>query len=555
MDKNSGRKQDSRVVVIGLDSADYYLVKKWVNERCLPTIASLISRGSWGKLDSTADIGSGTVWPSFFTGASPAKHRGLMLHERRLKPGTYRLIYEPSYADLIKREPFWLQLSRAGKRMAILDVPKTHPIKGLNGIQLMGWGVHSPSWHPDSWPPEIIEEVNSRFGSYPAPDDDEFTPKGLSQLSKFYRELISGVEKKGLVSRYFLDQEAWDLYMTAFAETHCVGHNFWHLTDENHPEYDSELAKTLGDSVFNVYSLIDSEIAKIIDSAPDVTFFIVSPEGMGPSYTGSHLLPEILRRLGIRPQETSSGSALSKGFKNPADRLRQLMPAVRWGPDAAVRNLKSKLPASVVKALELGKRLVPQKTWNTWRCYLMTLGNDWQSSRAFPLPSDFNGAIRINLKGREAEGLVEPGAEYESLCDELIQELSQLVNIDTGKKVVSEVVRVDQIHKGDYLHELPDIVVRWATDAPIRGLYSPRIGTVTGENQPGRTGAHRSYGFLIAAGKHVAQEVTLEGANIMDIAPTILYLMGEPVPRDMDGRVLLGIIKGEFKVNNPVRYI
>ena len=72
MDKNSGRKQDSRVVVIGLDSADYYLVKKWVNERCLPTIASLISRGSWGKLDSTADIGSGTVWPSFFTGASPA---------------------------------------------------------------------------------------------------------------------------------------------------------------------------------------------------------------------------------------------------------------------------------------------------------------------------------------------------------------------------------------------------------------------------------------------------------------------------------------------------
>ncbi|MGH7909318.1 MAG: hypothetical protein ACRENW_05655, partial [Thermodesulfobacteriota bacterium] len=208
-----------------------------------------------------------------------------------------------------------------------------------------------------------------------------------------------------------------------------------------------------------------------------------------------------------------------------------------------------------VKALELGKRLVPQKTWNTWRCYLMTLGNDWRSSRAFPFPSDYNGAIRINLKGREPEGLVEPGEEYDSLCNELIEELKQIINIDTGKKAASEVERVDRIHKGEYIDELPDIVIQWAGDAPIRGLYSPRIGTVSGETYPQRTGAHRSYGFLIASGRHIAQGRVLEGGNIMDIAPTILYLIDQPIPRDMDGKVLLNIIEDEFKINNQVRYI
>ena len=549
----SGNKQSNRIVVIGSDSADFYLIQKWVNEGHLPAMASLISRGSWGKLNSTADISSGTVWPSFFTGASPAKHRGL--GRSRLKLGTYRVIDTP-YANLVKSKPFWLQLSRTGRRVAILDVPKTYPIEGLNGIQLVAWGAHAPSWHPDSWPPELIKEVTSRFGSYPAPDDDEFIPKGYRQLKDFYEALISGIKKKGIVSRHFLDREAWDFFITVFAEPHCVGHNYWHLMDENHPAYDSEIAKTLNNSIFNVYSLIDSEIAKLVDATPGATFLIVSPEGMGPNYTGSYLLPEILRRLGtvVESQEASSGSVLSKGLKNPANRLRKLTPAGRWGTHA-IRNLKSKLPLNVVKAIELGKKLVPKQAWHAWKCYLMSLGNDWKWSRAFCFPSDFNGAIRINLKGREPEGVVEPGEEYESLCEELIHEFSQLINIDTGKKAASEVLRVNQVHKGEYIGELPDIVVKWAGDAPIRGLYSPRIGTVTGENHHERPGAHRPYGFLIAAGKHIAQGRAVEGASIMDIAPTILYLMGEPVPQDMDGKVLLDILEDEFKANNLVSYM
>jgi predicted AlkP superfamily phosphohydrolase/phosphomutase len=147
---------------------------------------------------------------------------------------------------MIKREPFWLQLSRAGKRIAILDVPVTYPIEGLNGIYLVAWGVHGPCWHQDSWPPELIKEVISRFGSYPHSCPEIVSRYAeVNQMGEFYGELISGVKKKGSVSTYFLDQEAWDLFITVFAESHCAGHNLWYLMDENHPAYDSEIARTL----------------------------------------------------------------------------------------------------------------------------------------------------------------------------------------------------------------------------------------------------------------------------------------------------------------------
>jgi len=97
--------------------------------------------------------------------------------------------------------------------------------------------------------------------------------------------------------------------------------------------------------------------------------------------------------------------------------------------------------------------------------------------------------------------------------------------------------------------------VKWAGDAPIRALHSPRIGTVSGENPDKRTGAHRPFSLLVVSGKNIIQRKTVEGANIMDIAPTILYLLGQPIPQDMDGKVLLDIIEEDFKANNPVRYI
>jgi predicted AlkP superfamily phosphohydrolase/phosphomutase len=545
------RKSD-RIVAIGLDSADFFLIERWISEGKLPALARLIKAGSWTDLVSTADMGSGSVWPTLFTGTSPAKHNSI--GTRRIRSGSYQ-ITQPFLEVCVEREPFWNQLSRSGKRVALIDVPKTRPVDGLNGIQLVGWGAHSPGWYGDSWPPALYKDVLERFGEFPVPDCDHFIPTTHSELKTFHGNLLAGIGKTESVSHEFLGREPWDFFLTVFSAPHCAGHNFWHLMDKNHPRYDEQEASSIGNTMIEVYSAIDSSIGRLAESGEDVTLLILSTEGMGPNYTGSFLMPEILRRLGLSGHSSAPGSNgdRSKGQRGLIDRMEKMLPARSSGPHA-VRNLKSRLPGGAVKLMDAVKRMVPRETWQQWKCKLMMIGNDWKESRAFCLPSDFNGAVRINLKGREPDGKVEPGSEFDALCDELVYELGRLKHSDTGAAAVAEVIRVDRVYDGPFLNDLPDIVVKWKGDRPIRSLTSDRVGTVAGENYHERSGSHRPVGFLLAAGRHIVPGSVPTKGHIMDIAPTILYLSGEPVSRSLDGRVLLEIIDETFKENNPVRF-
>jgi hypothetical protein len=114
---------------------------------------------------------------------------------------------------------------------------------------------------------------------------------------------------------------------------------------------------------------------------------------------------------------------------------------------------------------------------------------------------------------------------------------------------------VDKLYQGKLLWEQPDLIVKWTGDAPIRALYSPVIGTVMGHNPERRSGEDKPEGFIIAHGKHIKSGKYIEEGDLMDIAPTVLYLMGQPVPGNTGGKVLLDIIEDEFKVSNPPRYL
>ncbi|MGH7909321.1 MAG: alkaline phosphatase family protein [Thermodesulfobacteriota bacterium] len=550
MDKNRSVKESSPIIAVGIDVAGPELIEKWSRDGHLQTLASLIDRGSWGRVLSTSDLSSGTIWPTFFTGVSPAKHGQFFTHMQLIN-GTYRI--DKKYANQVKRNPFWFQLNRIGKRIAIIDVPQTYPLRGLNSVQIVGWGAEYPAWKRSSWPPKLIGEMISRFGTHPLANEYRLSikPETEKEYNDLYKKLISGAEKKGSISTHLLEQKPWDFFLTIFPETHWATHLLWQILDESHHDYNPEIIKTFENAFLKLYSTIDSWISKFIEIEPEATFLVFSLSGMGPNYSGWHLLPEVLQRMGMTtdiPNDSGGGigwlSNISKG-------LGGLMPTRKWG-SYKIRKVEDSLS---LRTIEIAKQIIPRRTWDKWTRQLLYAGNNWKWSRAFCIPNDYAGAIRINLKGREPNGLVRPGKEYDALCDELVRELSELVNTDTGKKAVSEVLRIDELYQGEHIRDLPDLIVKWAGDAPIRALHSPRIGTISGENPERRTGAHRPYGFLIASGKHISQGKAVEGASIMDIAPTILYLMDQPVPRDMDGKVLLYIIDENFKANNPVCYI
>ncbi len=115
-----------------------------------------------------------------------------------------------------------------------------------------------------------------------------------------------------------------------------------------------------------------------------------------------------------------------------------------------------------------------------------------------------------------------------------------LINEETDSKAINEIIFVHKLHKGEYLDQLPDLVLKWDGNNPIRKVYSPKIGSVSGENLHERSGAHRPYGFIIANGDKIKKDNSI-GGSIMDIPPTIFNLMNEPLPEGMDGKVLQGI--------------
>lgn len=526
----------TRVIAIGLEATEPDLIEGWCEEGHLPHLASLKSNWPWMRIHSPTTVSSGSTWPSMFSGTSPAKH-GIAFYHRQLKSGTYQVCKR--YADQVKREPFWNALSRAGLRSMIFDVPATRPMKGFNGVHIGGFGVEAPNWKRRPWPPDLVRDIKNRFGAHPLERWYQLRPQTLEEWGELQEKLMSGGRLKTSIARNLLDQEPWDLFFTVYSEPHWSGHFFWHIMDPNHPEHRPEEGRAYGNAMIEVYREMDRTLEELKSGLSDTTVFIFSNTGMGPNYSGMHLLSNVLERLGMAGELTGNGSAgtflsAEKGVTNTISRIESLIPA---------------------KLIDFLKYAVPERIWDSVTRRILHPGRGWKTSRAFVVPNDNAGAIRINLKGREPNGRVAPGAEYDALCAELTEELGRLINPETGKEAVSRVLRVDKMYHGENLDALPDLIVQWAEDAPIRALTSTRIGTVSGVLVDKRTGAHRPDGFLIAAGKHIKKNDGPDRGDLMDLAPTLLYLMGQPVPKDMDGKVLLDIIEDSFIKDNPVRYV
>ena len=150
---------------------------------------------------------------------------------------------------------------------------------------------------------------------------------------------------------------------------------------------------------------------------------------------------------------------------------------------------------------------------------------DWTRTRAFALPTDLEGCIRINLKGREPHGIVAPGEEYESLCRKIASDMQKLRNPDTGKPAVQDVWIVRDHFGGPLADHLPDITVTWDNTAPINALASEALGTVSGKSPDPRTGTHSAQGFAIACGEGFPAGHVTSG-HLIDLAPTALALLG-----------------------------
>ena len=488
----------ARILFLGLDAADRDLIIQWGAQGFLPVLSGLLARGLSGSTSNPPGLYTGAVWPSFHTGMLPGRH-GRYFY-RQLVPGTYRSAVFAS--DAIDAEPIWALADRTGLRVGVIDLPKAPLATGFTGLHVSDWGVHDPTGPLTTLSTSLASELLQRFGCDPVGICD-FYPLDAAGFRSLRDALLARIELKARIVCHYLGKAHWDLFMAAFADAHCAGHQFWSLHDSAHPRHDPTLAVALGNPLRDVYVALDAAVGRVLERAgDDTTVFVLASHGMGAHYDGTFMLDSILQRL--------------EGKKSKPGRpgLKRLQRGWHMVP-GAVR-----------------KRLAPIAD----RVYDRLRAAGCARRKAFVVPTNDNCAgVRFNVVGREPHGKINSGAEYDAFFDTLGADLSAIRNVETGEPLVHEILRSSEIFPGPHAHELPDMLVRWNRAAPIRVVSSPKIGTLTQEYQGRRTGDHRNAGLFVATGPGLCLRPLKRVVDVTDFAPTFASLLGIQCG-DIDGK-------------------
>lgn len=506
--------QPKRVLAIGLDAAESSLVEKWMAEGVLPNLASLRARGTFGTMSSTADWLAGSPWPTFYSGTLPGEH-GIYHYLQWRAENTE---YERPGPGWIKASPFWRRLGDQ-RRVIAVDMPLTFPPGPFNGVEISGWASHDRIFPTSSYPGEKIGEVIREFGQPPI-QDEVGGLQDIEDLLKSREELILAVRKESQLVSDLLESEEWDLCLCCFSSTHRAGHKFWDSTNTK-GECTEEKMQEYHDALRSVYRSCDEAIGRILGSIRDeAVVLIYSLHGMGPNTSLSEfVLPKMLSNI-------LGGGKESVKKDNLIKRLRRKIP-LEW---------RSNL-----------RKLFPLWLQHKMTAYWRMGGTDWSQTRAFNLIADLQGYVRINLKGREGNGIVEEGEDYDKLCRQIIEGIRTFKDEQTSEPVADSIRRSDQVYeKGEGSDRLPDLLVQWG-EKPAAGylkIVSSEFGGIEwpapGKNPDGRSGNHRPDGFLIAVGGDFQENATFERKpHIVDLAPTILNLLGIEKPEKMKGNSLL----------------
>jgi predicted AlkP superfamily phosphohydrolase/phosphomutase len=506
-----------RVLVLGLDMGDGSLIRHWSQSGHLPHFAALRLAGAWLELDSTAQVLHTSTWPTFATGTMPGRHG--VYYPYQPKPG-YQLArhIEPTAYGV---ESIWSRANAHGRRAIVYDVPETFPEAEFRGEAVFDWGTWAWYGKPCAQPPELLTRMKSRFGAYPL--GLEAKRLAFRVPDRMEERLVRAVAYKAATAGWLLGQSDWDLAVIGLCETHPAGHYLWPAGAQTVGTADDILFEPL----LRVYRAIDEAVGALSASLPsDVTLVVLSGDGVRPNRSGWHLLPRVLERLGVT---TSHGQPAAAGTvsESGGGLIRRLIPE---------------------PARRLVSACLPWRFRDRLGVWLETRRIDWSRTRAFTLPTDLEGCIRVNLKGREPLGIVEPGTQYREVCEEIRAMLEALENPATGGPAVRRVWIRNEVFPGPCQENLPDLIVTWNDEAPLNGVVSSRTGLIEGVNSDPRPGTHSTAGFALAVGPAVRPR-TESRAHLADIPASVLALLGIEAA-SLDGRPL-----GELTGSGPADWV
>jgi predicted AlkP superfamily phosphohydrolase/phosphomutase len=484
-----------QVLVIGLDGGTWAVFDRFMALGLMPNLQRLCATGYRAKLMSVVPSLTPSAWTSFATGVNPGKHGVFGWTLPQQAPGEYWA--PPVRCDAITEPTLWRRLSDAGLRCSVVCVPLTYPPQPVNGALVTGMLTPGPD-ADRTWPPDLKQEL-AAHGCLPRFEIDVTpSPAGGWELPQI--DDVTRLTEEVFRTTQYLIARPWDFFMVVFVGTDRLQHTQWDSIMAAASGAETPAARRLRD----FYTMIDERLGRVIDLAgPDATCILMSDHGLGRCAGRFSFCRWLINRgyASYRPK-----------------RLRQVAKKV-LNASGLRRLVERTLSAETFAQVSTG-----------------TVPLDWGRTRVFP----YHGGLgfRINLKGREKQGMIEPGAEFEALREELRRELLALTVPPDERPIVSQVYYAEEFYQGPYVAFAPDVIA----------VADPEVGYEFDFGNPGVpdlvmhdlvfNGNHRADGILLACGPGVRSVRDAPPARIIDLTPTILWLLGRPVPENMDGRVL-----------------
>ncbi|MCU1373770.1 MAG: hypothetical protein JWO68_1056 [Actinomycetia bacterium] len=549
----------SRVAAIALDSAEWWYVERLMAAGKAPNLARLRARSAEIPLVTEMAYRTEAVWARFLSGREPLEEKDWAASSV-FHPDDYTL----SKNTVTMATPFFAL--GPGTKVIAHDLIHSRPVDGVDGTQVVAWGSHSPQYPRSSKPAGLLTEIDARFGINPA-FNNEF---GYGWYDGPYLEALGqasavGAERRFETVRWLLDQHPdWDLLVTCMSEFHTIGHQMWHGVDERHPLHGTPWSDVAGRCSDAAAIELDASLGRLLDTLPDdatVLVFALHGQQTADDIASTLLMPELFHRLHV-----GRGKGLMADPDQAAWRRAGMPPMLpgpgeEWG-DYIIDRFADDRAARVRRAL---RQRVSRRTFDAFRRLAgkpMTVPqaamahvtppevidpteadidrfrgpNDfqavawyqrhWAGMPYFALPTFGDGHVRVNLQGRERDGIVEAG-DHKRACDDAIEVLRQATNPRTGKPIVGDVLRLRDDDPFDPDGPDADLLIVFQ-DGPD-ALEHPAVGTV-GPFPHLRASQHSPNGFAFLSGPGV-QPGPRPARPAIDMTPTVLSLLGADTSR------------------------
>jgi len=440
----------------------------------LPNIKKLMGQGIYGKIESTIPPTCPQAWSCVLSGRNPGRFG--------FWDFTYRNDYCYGQSELVSSkvrdervDTLYKILPEYGKRIAIINVPVTYPPPEIpNGYSISS--IMTPSLDSQfTYPASLKGGIERIVGDYII--DASTSDMNFRQMDRelVLKRIYDMDRQRFQLTKHFVKNKHCDFVFTVVMGTDRVSHLFYRYFDKDHIRHTPHPKHK--DALKNHYQFCDENIGEIVNLLDENAAVIVLSDHSVQRLDGRINLNEWL---------------IQEGYMRLKTRPKELAPP-------------------------------------------MQADIDWPQTKAWA--TGFTGQVYLNVKGREAQGIVDP-RDYDKLLDELSERLKAIPD-EKGKKLDTKAYKRKDVHFGEWAKFGPDLFIcfdscHWNISELIgyNSIYS--YDTPRGPDD----GSHGPYGFFVMSGSGIPKEGEVPEADLLDIAPTVLYLFGKSVPPDVEGKVL-----------------